>query len=54
MTIASILAALAGPLAELIENAISDDYDKEKELQALLKIGRAVSDARIAHLLRKK
>lgn len=54
MTIASLLIAFAGPIAELIDNAMSDDYDKEKELQALLRIGRAVSDARMEHLLRNK
>ncbi len=51
--IAAILSAIAGPLAEIIENAVSDNYDKNKELQAMLKLGRAVSDARIAHLLKK-
>lgn len=51
--IAAILSAIAGPIADIIENATSDNYDKEKELQALLRLGRAVSDARIAHLLKK-
>ncbi len=44
--IEQILLAIAGPVAQIIENAISDNYDKNKELQALLDMGRAISDAR--------
>ncbi len=49
--IAEILLAIAGPIAKIIENAISDSYDKQKELQALLDMGRAISDAREKALL---
>ncbi len=50
----AILAAIAGPLAQIIENAMSDNYDKDKELQAMLDLGRAIADARLRVILAKK
>ncbi len=50
---AELLAALALPLAKIIENALSDSYDKDKELQAMLEMGRAISDARMRLILAK-
>jgi hypothetical protein len=49
--IEAILIAIAGPIAKLVENAIGDSYDKDVELQALLDMGRAISDARAKALL---
>ncbi len=52
--LAEILAALVGPIAKLVENAISDNYDKEAELKAMLEMARAISDARMKVLLQPK
>jgi len=41
-------------VARLVENAISDDYDKQKELDAMLALEKAIYDARIKALLHKK
>lgn len=52
--IEAILLALAPALAKIIENAMNgDDYDPEVELQAIMKMQRAIHDARMARLLDK-
>lgn len=52
--IEAILLALVPALAKIIENALSgDDYDPEVELQAIMKMQRAIHDARMARLLNK-
>lgn len=51
LTIAEALAALAGPLAKLIESMTDDAYDPEKEKQALLDIERAAADQRARQAL---
>lgn len=48
-----VLAALIPGLAKLIESALSDDYDQEKELQAMLTMQRALADARVRNALAK-
>ncbi len=49
--LAAILYAVAGPLAEIIDNASSNEYDKHRELQSMLRLSRAISDARVAHFI---
>lgn len=49
-----ILIAIAGPIARIVENATSDNYDKQKELDAMLDLEKAVYDARMRALLQKK
>lgn len=49
--IESLVAAIVPGLIDLIKNAVADDYDKDAELQAMLKIQRAISDARAAAAL---
>lgn len=51
MSIAEALAALLPSLAKIIENAISDTYDKDAELQAMLDMQRDIADARVASAL---
>lgn len=41
-------------VARLIENATSDDYDKQKELEGMLALEKAIYDARMKALLHKK
>lgn len=53
MGIAEALAAIAGPLAQLIESMIADTYDQEKEKQALLNLERAAADERMRQALLK-
>lgn len=48
-----ILMALIGPISKLIENALSDDYDKARELDAMLELEKAIYDARMRNLLKK-
>lgn len=49
--IEAIIAAIVPSLIELVKNATSDAYNKDAELQALLKMQRAISDAREAAAL---
>lgn len=42
----AILIAIAPALAKIIENAVSDSYDKNKELQAMLQMQDAIADQR--------
>lgn len=51
--IVKVLMLLAEPLAKLIENAASDDYDPEVERQALLNMERKLADERLKRLLKK-
>lgn len=47
----AILAALAAPLANLIEAAFADDYDADAERQAMLNFQRAIFDERLKRRL---
>lgn len=46
-----VLIALIPGLAKLIESALDDDYDQEKELQAILQLQRAAADLRLQRML---
>ena len=47
----SILLALIPGLVKLIESALSDNYDQEAEMQALLQMQRAAADERMKRLI---
>lgn len=44
--IEAIIAAIVPSLVDLVKNATADTYDKDAELQILLKMQRDISDAR--------
>lgn len=44
--IEAIVTALIPSLIDLVKNATADNYDKDAELQILLKMQRDISDAR--------
>ncbi len=48
--IESLIIAILPGLVDLIKNATSDTYDKEAELQAVLRIQRAIADERARKL----
>ncbi len=54
MIIAELILRLAIPIVKIIVNAVSDDYDKEKELRHMLDIEKAAANARFRKLLKKK
>ncbi len=45
-----ILLALVPGLVDLLKSALADDYDQAAELQAMLKMQRALADARAAKM----
>ncbi len=51
--IAQIILALIPGAIDLIKAAAADDYDQEAELQAILKMQRAVATARARAALRR-
>lgn len=54
MSVEQVLLALIPGLAQLIESALSSDYDQQAELQAMLNMQRALADARIRAALEAK
>lgn len=44
--IGAIILALIPGFIELVESAVADDYDQEKELNAIIKMQRAAADQR--------